>query len=72
MHLGKEMVDEERINVIYSKARDMQVDGFSKPYEPAKQGPFSTLILGKDVNKVNRWALQIETSEKRSEQKMSG
>jgi hypothetical protein len=72
MHLGKEMVDEERIKVIYTKARDMQADGFSKPYEPAKQGPFSKLILGKDVNKVNRWALQLETSEKQSEQKMNG
>ncbi len=57
-------------------------DGFSKPYEPVKQGPFSTLILGKDVNKVDRWALQIVTSEERqietserngtSEQKTSG
>jgi len=70
MHLGKEMVDEERIKVIYSKAKDMQADGFSKPYEPAKQGPFSKLILGKDVNKVDRWALQMETSEKKSEQEM--
>jgi len=33
MHLGKDMVDEERIKVIYAKARDMQADGFSKPYE---------------------------------------
>jgi hypothetical protein len=72
MHLGKDMIDEERIKVIYAKARDMQADGFSKPYEPAKQGPFSKLILGKDVNKVNRWALQLETSKKKSEQKMSG
>jgi hypothetical protein len=45
-----------------------------------------TLILGKDVNKVDRWALQIRTSEEmqigtskekstseeKSEQKMSG
>jgi len=49
--------------VIHCKAKDMQADGFSKPYEPAKQGPFSTLILGKDVNKIDRWALQIRTSE---------
>jgi hypothetical protein len=72
------MVDEKRIKVIYCKAKDMQADGFTKPYEPVKQGPFSMLILGKDVNKVDRWALQIETrigtSEEKgtSEQKTSG
>jgi len=72
MHLGKEMVDEGRIKVIYAKAKEMQADGFSKPYEPTKQEQFSKLVLGKDINKVNRWALQLVTSEKKSEQKTSG
>jgi hypothetical protein len=72
MHFGKEMVDEGRIKVIYAKAKEMQADGFSKPYEPAKQELFSRLVLGKDVNKFIRWALQLGTSKKKSEQKMSG
>jgi hypothetical protein len=41
MHLGKELVDEGRIKVIYVKASKMQADAFSKPYEPAKQESFS-------------------------------
>jgi hypothetical protein len=50
--------------VIYAKAREMQADSFSKPYEPAKQGPFSKLILGKDINKVNRWVAVRNKREK--------
>ncbi len=46
MHLGKVMVDEKRIKVIYKNAEGMLADGFSKVYDPVKQAPFAELILG--------------------------
>jgi hypothetical protein len=46
MHLSKEMVDEGRLQVVYKKAEDMEADGFSKPYDPAKHAPFAELIQG--------------------------
>lgn len=46
MHIGKEMVDEKRIKVIYKNAEGMLADGFSKAYDPAKHAPFAELILG--------------------------
>jgi hypothetical protein len=60
MHLGKEMVDEGRVKVIYKRAEEMEADGFSKPYDPAKQKPFTKLMLGEKANAVNRWALNVE------------
>jgi hypothetical protein len=38
------MVDEARAKVIYSKAKDMLVDGFSKPYDSVNHKPFSRLF----------------------------
>jgi len=37
MHLGKEMIDEGGIRVIYKKGEDMLADGMSKPYDPVCQ-----------------------------------
>jgi ribosomal protein L7Ae-like RNA K-turn-binding protein len=48
MHLGKEMVDEGRIVVVYKCAEGMEADGFSKPYDPAKHKPFAAMIQGED------------------------
>jgi hypothetical protein len=33
--------------VIYKRAEEMEADGFSKPYDPAKQKPFTKLMLRK-------------------------
>ena len=46
MHLGKEMVDKKRIEVIYKRAEGMLTDGLSKVYDPVKHVPFAELILG--------------------------
>jgi hypothetical protein len=68
MHLGKEMVDEGRVKVIYKRAEEMEADGFSKPYDPAKQKPFTKIMLGEKANAVKRWALNVkEESEEDSE-----
>jgi len=70
MHLGKEMVDEGRVRVIYKRADDMEADGFLKPYDPVKQKPFTKLMLGDKGNAVNRWALNVrEMSEEHTEGK---
>jgi hypothetical protein len=68
MNLGKEMVDEGRVKVIYKRAEEMEADDISKPYDPAKQKPFTKLMLGEKANVVNRWALNVkEESEEDSE-----
>jgi hypothetical protein len=36
MNLGKEMVDESRINVVFKRAEEMEAYGFLKPYDPSK------------------------------------
>jgi hypothetical protein len=46
MHLGKEMVDEGRIQVVNKEAEGMQANGFSKPYNPVKHKLFVELIWG--------------------------
>jgi hypothetical protein len=46
MYLGKEMVDEGRIKVVYKEAEGMQANGFSKPYDPVKHKPLVELIPG--------------------------
>jgi hypothetical protein len=46
MHLGKEMVDEKRVKVIYKNAEGMLADGFSKVYDPAKHVSFAKMNLG--------------------------
>jgi hypothetical protein len=56
MFLGKEMVDEGRLRVIYKRGDEMEADGFSKPYDPAKHKPFATRLLGSQKS-VNGWAL---------------
>jgi len=56
MFLGKEMVDEGRLRVIYKRGDEMEADGFSKPYDPAKHKPFATQLLGSQKS-VNGWAL---------------
>jgi hypothetical protein len=52
MHLGKEMVDEGRIAVVYKSADLMEADGFSKPYDPAKHKPFAAMIQGEAGQQV--------------------
>jgi ribosomal protein L7Ae-like RNA K-turn-binding protein len=52
MHLGKEMVDEGRIAVVYKSAEGMEADGFSKPYDPAKHKPFAAMIQGEAGQQV--------------------
>jgi hypothetical protein len=47
MHLGKEMVDEKRIKVVYKNAEGMLADGFSKVYDPSRHVPFAKMILGR-------------------------
>jgi hypothetical protein len=44
MHLGKEMVDEERVKVEYVPAEEMKADGFSKPLDPSGHHKFVELI----------------------------
>jgi hypothetical protein len=48
MHLGKEMVDEKRVLVLYKAEKDMVADGFSKPYDPVKHRVFMERILQGD------------------------
>jgi hypothetical protein len=57
MHLGKEMVDEKRLKVIYKKGDEMLADGFSKPYDPVKHKPFAIELMGIQKS-VNGWALE--------------
>ena len=46
MNLGKEMVDQERIQVVYVKAAEMKADGFSKPFDPAEFKKFAKMVQG--------------------------
>ena len=66
MNLGKEMVDEGRIIVVFKRAEEMEADGFLKPYDPSKHKPFSKMIMGTEVNMVNRWALHLEQNSEES------
>ncbi len=45
-NLTKEMVDEKRNEVVYTKVEEMIADGFSKPFDPVKHTPFAKLIQG--------------------------
>ena len=49
MNLGKEAVDEGRLQVVYKSAEGMEADGFSKPYDLAKHIPFARLIQVEDI-----------------------
>jgi hypothetical protein len=69
MNLGKEMVDEGRIIVVFKRAEEMEADGFLKPYDPSKHKPFSKMIMGTKVNAVNRWALHLEQNGKENNEK---
>jgi len=57
MHLGKEMVDEKLLKVVYKKGDEMLADGFSKPYDPVKHKPFAIEFMGTQ-KLVNGWALE--------------
>jgi hypothetical protein len=57
MHLGKEMVDEKHLKVVYKKGDEMLADGFSKPYDPVKYKPFAIELMGTQKS-VNGWALE--------------
>jgi phosphoribosylformimino-5-aminoimidazole carboxamide ribonucleotide (ProFAR) isomerase len=67
MHLGKEMVEEGRIRVIYKKGEEMLVDGMSKPYDPVKHKPFALELLGGQES-VNGWALEYMDTKKKSDE----
>jgi hypothetical protein len=75
MFLGKEMVDEGRLRVIYKKGEEMEADGFSKPYDTAKHKPFAIQWLGTQ-KLVNGWALNgihnNKSKEKNKSEKESG
>jgi hypothetical protein len=72
MNLGKEMVDEGRVSVVFKRAEEMEADGFSKPYDPSKHKLFSKMILGTKVNAVNRWALHLENNGEENHEKGTG
>jgi len=78
MHLGKEMVDEGRIVVVYKSAEGMEADGFSKPYDPAKHKPFAAMIqgeskAGQQVGAMqNRERSQVKSLERSRELQSSG
>jgi hypothetical protein len=64
MNLGKEMVDHERVHVVYIKAAEMKADGFSKPFDPAEFRKFARMVQGIFLASDNRWALyDIEEQE---------
>jgi hypothetical protein len=44
MNLGKEMVDEGRVKVVYVQAEEMKADGFSKPLDPSGHCKFVPLM----------------------------
>jgi hypothetical protein len=46
MNLGKEIVDQGRVHVVYIKAAEMKADGFSKPYDPAEFKGFAKVVQG--------------------------
>jgi hypothetical protein len=48
MNLAKEMVDEDRVDVIHIKAPEMKADGLTKPYDEGKHKPFARAILGEE------------------------
>jgi hypothetical protein len=48
MNLAKEMVDEDRVDVIHIKAPEMKADGLTKPYDEGKHKPFARVILGEE------------------------
>jgi hypothetical protein len=45
MNLGKEMVDEGRVKVVYVRAEDMKADGFSKPLDPSGHRRFVEMMV---------------------------
>jgi hypothetical protein len=57
MNLGKEMVDQERVHVVYIKATEMKADGFSKPIDPAEFRKFAKMVQGNFLASDNGWAL---------------
>jgi hypothetical protein len=64
MNLGKEMVDQERVHVVYIKAAEMKVDGFSKPFDPTEFKKFARMVQGDFLPSDNGWALyDIEEQE---------
>jgi hypothetical protein len=69
MNLGKEMVDEGWIIVVFKRAEEMEADGFSKPYDPSKHKPILKMIMGTKVNAVNRWALHLERNSEENNEK---
>jgi hypothetical protein len=46
MNLAREMVDEDRVDVIHVKAPEMKADGLTKPFDESKHKPFAKAILG--------------------------
>jgi hypothetical protein len=56
MNLGKEMVDQERVHVVYIKAAEMKADGFSKPFDPAEFKKFARMVQGNFLASDNGWA----------------
>ena len=56
MHLVKEAVDEDKLEMKYCKAHDMKTDGFFKPIVGAAFKLFFVCMLGRH-NSTGRWAL---------------
>ncbi len=57
MNLGKEMVDQNRVHVVYVKAAEMKADGFSKPFDPTEFKRFAKMVQGDFLASENGWAL---------------
>jgi hypothetical protein len=50
----------------------MEADEFLKPYDPSKHKPFTRMIMGTKVNKVNRWALHLKRNSEENNEKSVG
>jgi hypothetical protein len=57
MNLGKEMVDQERVHVMYIKVVEMKAHGFSEPFDPAEFKKFAKMVQGNFLASDNGWAL---------------
>jgi hypothetical protein len=62
MNLGKEVVNEGRLKVVYQSAEGIEADSFSKPYDPAKRAPFAALIQG-EKDKANQQVSAMHKTE---------
>ena len=46
MNLGKEVVDENKVLIIYKRSGKMKADGFSKLFDCVDHKPFAKMVQG--------------------------